>query len=156
MMWGFFFRSDPNLLGVQKFQTFCDSIEGCLIQSPFFLPPPFSEPKRRSANPGLVSGSVRFLLPPGVKLLTPQKSGHFEEFWLDVTKEEGGPDSERAVSHMRLVCVCVWKKRGWSDSRWKNKKTKNRCRGTKIERKKINFEKVGGKFNHTLIVMLGE
>lgn len=33
---GLFFRSDPNPL--QNFQTFCNSVEGCLIQSPFFLP----------------------------------------------------------------------------------------------------------------------
>lgn len=46
---GAFSRSDPNPLGCKKkcSEMFCDSIEGCLIQSPLLYPldPPFGEPK---------------------------------------------------------------------------------------------------------------
>lgn len=103
--WGFF-RNDPNPLGLQKFQTICNSIEGCLIQSPF---PPSHDPlfsERRPANPGQVFVSIRFLLPPGVSSST-QKSSHFEEFWHErvLSQMRRGTVSGRAASCTRRACV---------------------------------------------------
>lgn len=103
--WGFF-RNDPNPLGLQKFQTICNSIEGCLIQSPF--PPPMILHSVRGGQltRGKCLSALGSFCHPGLAI-PPKKSSHFKEFWHErvLSQMRRGTVSGRAASCTRRACV---------------------------------------------------